>query len=703
MRKGSIIAMLLVLFSIAMAGQLNFHDGGNAKGELTYQDGDFTIDGREIAREEVKKIFVGEIKTAATDMRTEFEFDEDRFEGYKKLAEEMEAEYPDANGLIFLDHSRQSLTSDGRVINEYHFAGKVLSQEAKWWATRAWYIDEGINRVNILYARSISPDGVSSDYKPEDITYSKPTRGAVFFGQGKTMSVTIPGVDVGSIVEYGYIKEEYSPEDPELFTARFFFQSGEPAKLSRCDFEVPKGRSLHYETFLLDESDPYIGRTIKELPKFDGSSEPVITETDSSVVYSWELRDIEPKISEANSMGYFSTSPSVQAALFDDYSYYNERFGKLHLEHIKITPQLDSLAKAIVGDETDEKAMIALIYHWVQRNIRYISVKGALASRFGGHYAQITFDNKYGDCSDKAVFFSTLLKVVGIESYPIILMTNDAAFLDRERFPFWGGNHAINEVWWDGEPHVLDATNNLFRFPSYSLGDCDIYYANYARGEVVFNPPIPPEENSMQSVTVIDLAPDGSATISDSFWYSGTMEASFRGYFEYTPEQQHEKVVEQYLSQRKAGATLIDFNLVNTRDISSAFLFKFKYEVEDYPIEAGDYLLIDVPALKYTFSEIDLADPNYGVKLDMTFMRTHNVTFNLPENYEAEFIPGDFNISNDYFDYEASYIPDGKTIRFEDRYRIKKLRVPVSDYKKYKADAEKVLAYLKERIFLVEG
>ena len=77
MRKGSIIAVLLVLFSMAMAGQLNFHDGGNAKGDLTYRDGDFTIDGTEIAREDVKKVFVGEIKATVTDMSAEFAFDED--------------------------------------------------------------------------------------------------------------------------------------------------------------------------------------------------------------------------------------------------------------------------------------------------------------------------------------------------------------------------------------------------------------------------------------------------------------------------------------------------------------------------------------------------------------------------------------------------------------------------------------------------
>ncbi|HHS50667.1 MAG TPA: DUF3857 domain-containing protein, partial [candidate division Zixibacteria bacterium] len=645
---------------------------------------------------------LGDVKAAGTEVREEYRWTQERWDEYRRLAEEMEEAEPSAKGLIFLDYGKQTLTSDGRILNEYRFAGKVLTQDTKWWGTRAWYIDEGINRIDVLYARSISPDGTVHEYSPDDITFSEPTRGEVFFGQGTAMSLTIPAVDIGSIVEYGYIDEEYAPEDPELFQPRFFFQSGEPAKLSKCEFEVPAGRELFYETFLLDANDPYIGQTIKELPKFVGTPEPVITRTDSSTIYTWELRDVEPLIWESNSMGYTTIAPSVHAGLYPDYSYYHERFGRLHREHIKITPEIDSLARAIVGDLESEKEKIAEIYHWVQRNIRYISVKGALASRFGGHYAQITLDNKYGDCSDKAILFSALLEVVGIRSYPIIVMTNDAGFMDRSRFPFWGGNHAINEVWWDGERHVLDATGNLHRFPTYSMGDCDLYYANYVRGEIVYNPPIPAENNSMQSVTLVELRADGSAIISDSMWFTGDMEAGYRGYFEYMPEQRHEMIVEQFVSQRKAGGRLSDFALANIRDISKPFLMEFSYEVDDYTIEAGNYLLLEVPALRYSFPEIELSDPNFGKKSDMTFMRTHDVTFTLADNYTVRFVPERFELSNEYFDYVANYEVDGNTIRFTDRYRVKKLRIPISDYAEYKADAEKIMAYVKERIFLSE-
>lgn len=692
--------LFLALAISAFAGQMNLKDGSSITGDFYYDGEVFRMENEEIDRDMVKKVFLGDVKGTETSVAEEHKLTESKIAKWREIAEEMEANYPDANGLILYDYGRQTLTADGREINESRYTVKIMTQEAKGWAQRGWYIDEGINRVKILYARSIAPDGTISNYSPEDITYSEPTRGEVFFGKGQSMSLTIPGADIGSIVDIGYIQETYAPEDPELFMGQFFFQSLEPVKYSEANFEVPKGREFHYERFLMTEDDPYIGENIAELPKFSGSVEPTIIETDSSTIYHWELTDIEPLIMESNSIGYMNAAPGIYGGLYPDYSYYHKRFGELHSEHMKLTPELDSLAKAIVGDAQAEEEKVARLYHWVQRNIRYISVKGALASRFGGHYAQITYDNKYGDCSDKAVFFATLCKAVGIEAYPIIVMTNDAGFLDRSRFPFWGGNHAINEVWVNSEPIVLDATANLFRYPYYSMGDCDLYYANYVRGEIVYNPPIAPEDNAMQSKTHVEILPDGSASISDSFWYSGTMEAMYRGWFQYTPEIQHGKVMEQFVAQRKSGATLQDYGIYEIDDISKPFGMKFDYTVDQYLTEAGDYYLLEVPALRYVFDEIELKERNFGIKVDMTYLRDHDVTFTLPEGWTAEFLPEEFHLENEYFAYDAKYEREGNGVRFTDNFRRTKLRIPISEYDSYKEDAEKILAYLKQRIFL---
>ena len=93
-----------------------------------------------------------------------------------------------------------------------------------------------------------------------------------------------------------------------------------------------------------------------------------------------------------------------------------------------------------------------------------------------------------------SILFAALLKAVDIEAYPIVLMTNFAGQVDRS-FPNYLGNHAINEVWIDGEKYILDATSNVHRFPSFSDMDKDVTYVNFVTGRIDTIPEANPEEN----------------------------------------------------------------------------------------------------------------------------------------------------------------------------------------------------------------
>jgi hypothetical protein len=90
-------------------------------------------------------------------------------------------------------------------------------------------------------------------------------------------------------------------------------------------------------------------------------------------------------------------------------------------------------------------------------------------------------------------------------------MTNDAGFLERDKFPIWAGNHAINEVWIDGKRTILDATNNRHRYPYYPNGDTDVWLINFMREEYFYNPPTLPEDNAYITASDISIKKDGSA------------------------------------------------------------------------------------------------------------------------------------------------------------------------------------------------
>ena len=94
------------------------------------------------------------------------------------------------------------------------------------------------------------------------------------------------------------------------------------------------------------------------------------------------------------------------------------------LPHETHAPNPGRSGQITEGAETiDEK--LARIYHWVQTNTRYISIKGSLGSGCPDTRPWRTFENRYGDCTDKAILFATMCEAIGVTSYPIILSTND--------------------------------------------------------------------------------------------------------------------------------------------------------------------------------------------------------------------------------------------------------------------------------------
>lgn len=705
MRKGLLILTVMIL-PLLFSGEAELHDGDRIRGDaVSFENGYFQIGGQSIDREEVRRVHMRSLEFESPYDLSVYDLTEEQIAEYRRIAEEMEEKYPVANGYVIRNFSHEVLTNDGRELSISMMTIKIASQDALGWGSYSFDIDEGVNKVDVLFARSIHEDGTVMNFSAEDITYSEPARGEVFFGEGTIMSFTVPGLEVGSIIDVGYIRETYAPEDPELFAAFGGFQYSEPIHNSEFIVEIPKDRDLYYTSQFMD--DYFKENWVSNVPganipesHIENPTKPEIIETDSSKIYKWVKHDTPPMIREPRMPSGMNVVPLVWTGLHADYEYYHDRFGRIHEDHIQLTPELDSIAHAVIGDAVTDSAKAARIYHWVQPNIRYISVKGALASRFGGHYAGITHEKGYGDCIDKAIIYATLARAVGLRAYPIIVMTNDAGFIHRDKFPWWGGNHAITEVWIDGEPVIIDATNNYYRFPYYPTINCDLWYANYIDRRIGFNPPIDPSYNYMRSQTTMTLDIDGSASIRDSIYFTGDYEAGFRGFFDQTPVDRHQQIIEGMASGRSPGSVLQDFELHNVDNMDNQFSLRFDYDVPRYLQEAGDYYLLEMPAVGYSFPEISLSQRNYPIKLDHPFQRTHDITVEIPSGMTVEFMPDEVRIENKYFDYTARYEKDGNIIRFTDEYNIKEIRIPVEDYEMYKEDAESVMAFVKEKIFL---
>ncbi len=345
-----VLFLLVILATMADAAKITLKDGtGIASKTITYKDGVFrTDDGQEISREEVKQsaIVSAENEGVVTDAR--YALTPEKIASWRKISDDMQKTYPEANGIIIDEVSRYGLTTDGRIMEEAYYTVKIVTQDAKGFARLSFYVEEEQNRIKILYARSISPDGEIFNYSEDDISYSEPSRDMLFFGKGTIMSLSLPEADTGYIIDIGYIKEEFKPEDIELFRPWEAFQYDEPIARKKLEIYVPKKRELYYLSQHLTSrfTEDYVTNLpdtkLKERPD---AIKPVITTDDTSKFYVWEMTNIEPIVLEPNMPSYFNIAPYIFSGLHKDYTYYYKRFGDLEREHMKLTPELDSLAR----------------------------------------------------------------------------------------------------------------------------------------------------------------------------------------------------------------------------------------------------------------------------------------------------------------------------------------------------------------------
>lgn len=686
------ITLLIMLASVAMGDLVTLHNGESDKGDVATFDGEnFSIDGRNIPRSEVFSLTFDAAKkpvetTAASHAPVsgiELAADKDYL---IEKAGQMAKDYPDAGGIHIVDRGTFSLREDGSRTYRYHFAGKILKSSNLEWGQRPLGFEEGRTRVRILFERTILPDGTEAWWDTTDYTITDPsTEAGVFFSYGKVFSATFPQVAVGTIVEYIFEIETYNPFDKNFYSPGFYFQDDIPVVESRCTVILPKGKALNYKNY--------------NWP--DGNRSPSIFETDSTRIYEWLIEDIPPVFEEPQMPSWGDVVPRFDASLFSDWDYIYDWLGGLQETRMAATPEIEAKVAEIVEGAVDMADSIDRVYEWVQREIHYISIKASVSSGQTGHAAELTFQQKYGDCTDKSILFATMLREIGVEAYPIIIMTNDKDEITRE-IPDLSGNHAITLAIVDGEKVFLDATSTTHKYPYFREDDSGVTYVCALCREWGYTTTPPPEDNANHIDIIATLDENGTMFADYTASFTGSWEAGYRGFWENQQAERRGAILQDWMSYIIPGSMVTEWDLPGVEELSVPFKEVLKLETPSYPTTAGDLWILKIPGLEseYTFEEVSLVERQFDIEYTAPKQISHRVVFDLPEGCSVEFVPENIELDIDYASYRASFTVEDGRIVFEDTYRLEKRVVPHGDYSAYKSFCQMVGQYAKNRIFI---
>ena len=689
MNKNTLITVMCFLFSIIFINQtsaavITFTDGSNKKADaIEYADKKLKItsasDTEEFNRQQIQDISF----TAKSQKKARLATNSADLQELYYKALELLQKYPDAESLLVSEETNCIQRRDGTNLSRYRGVSFVAKEESLWLSQVSISFDPHRERVKVLHARSFGPDGQVHTLSQDQIKIAKGSSGGVYFGQRQNLRFSIPEVAVGSLVDYSYEIEEFNPFDKNLFQGRSYFQGSSPVGESVLRVSVPHDKKLYY---VAKNCEGY-------------ASEPEKLDGVDTIIYSWKFTNMPPITPEPYMPSYRDIIPAVYFSLNKDFTYIHNKLKPMFEKRFKLTElvkkQVDKIVKC--AKSLDEK--IARLYKFCQKEIRYISIKGNLASNQVGHPAEETLKNKYGDCTDKGMLLATMLKHIGVEAYPVGIRTNSAGRAVRD-IGIFDDNHCITEVHLDGRIFYLDSTATDFRYPYFRPDDHGTIADNAMLQTLNPVPLPPPEDNAVQVVRNIKLHADGTTEIDFNSEQNGSSEAYFRQSARNLKPEEYEKQIRASVAALTADYELKIATHSDPLDFSRPFKARSAYTLNKFAPKSGRFMIFSIPYFELSFPEISLKERVYPIEYTTTRLKTEEINIEVPEGYQVNYLPTPLRVQSPYVEFEVIYDQQGNKITITRKLAFPRRIIPVHEYDKYKSHLEKIALSSKERIFL---
>jgi len=577
--------------------------------------------------------------------------------------------YPDADIINILDEDIIEVFDDGSCKETLHVVIKILKDRGKDNGDIEIGYNSGAETASIIYARTITPEGKIIPLNENAVKVVTPFTNYPSYSDYKVLTFSMPGVTVGSIIDYKIVQEKQKPEIEGKFSDEFNFQTYDPTYL--CRYKVITHRDTDLKYLVLNP-----------LPGIQSS--PNIIQDGNKKIYLWEYKNI-PQIIEETSMP--PTDEVAFRILVTTMNSWDE-FSSWWRKRIAGKTEPDEAIKKKVAELTatvsTSKKKIEAIFDYVKKEIRYVSIDLG-KSGYEPENAKKVFENKYGDCKDKSTLLISMLKVAGIPAHYVLMPTSSVGNLIKD-FPYpFQFDHCIVAVEEEGGYNFFDpvAENYRFNYLPGSDQNRDVLIFNDKKAVFDKTPLAKPEENAYYSRSQIRIESDGNIQCEVKTFGLGGEEASFRSFFAKNSLRQIKESLEGRVDKISSGAKLLTYTHSDPLNFTERFEVTINYDAKDYCREAGDILIFDVPEIRKSCPVTGKRDLKYPIEVRNTSYKKDEVEFNVPEGYQVYHLPEPMEVKNQYFVFRSSYRQEGKKIFYQGELIMKVIRITPEECASY--------------------
>ena len=545
------------------------------------------------------------------------------FVAFGAFAEEITTtRFPDADAVTVDEIEKVKYNSDGTYEQTDERWTKILTERGRREeSSMSLDYSQRYGEAKILFVKAIGTDGVEREIDVSKTTKESTDNSSmasnIYDPLDRTITCTIPGLKIGETLHVKTMRKATKPRCENKWADLSVMEWSHPIVKSTYEVTAPASRPLKKIAI----RHP-LGNIVTNVTKLaDGSLVHTFTATNSAQVFP------EPEMPPL-----YTQVQNIRVSTSADWPEISKWYWDLCAPHLAKT-------NAAMAAKARELKTIEKIFKFVSQEVRYMGLTMEDTSPgYAPHDVDVTFDNRYGVCRDKAGLLVAMLRLAGFKAFPVLIHVG--AKLDPEvPQPFF--NHAIVAVDnGDRKYELMDPTNENTKdlFPAYLCNNS--YLVARPEGEQLMTSPVPPpEENALDIVSSATLSRDGSMFFEADIAFKGINDTAYRGALVKRTPEERVKTFERILKMVSPGVELAKCEIEpsDLRDTAKPLAVKLAAKFPEMVIRGETQDELTVPTISKTLGlanwllegNTSLEKRKFTLKLDTTAKVHEQLTIDL--------------------------------------------------------------------------
>lgn len=385
-----------------------------------------------------------------------------------------------------------------------------------------------------------------------------------------------------------------------------------------------------------------------------------------------------------------------------------QEFGKWWSDKIlvgtdEISDETKAKMRGLVGAEQDPIKKAKLIYDYLQKKVRYVSIQEGI----GGWRPMKASDVDrlgYGDCKALTNYTKALLKSVNVESYYTKLYGDNYKMNIKSDFVSQQGNHIILAIP-SGETYTwLECTSqdDPFGYQGVFTDDRDVLVVKPEGGEIVRTKIYEDKGNTQIG--------KGTYTINESGDFSGVLKIDSQGSqyaakarvetLQPKEKEEHYKEYWDNINNLKLGK----ITFTNDKE-SIRFVEDIQISAANYGQISGNKLIFVLDAFnQYTGNVKRIRNRKNPFQIQRGYLDADEIEINLPKGFSIEFLPQNYEVKGKFGEYKTEIIKkDNNKLIYKRSMLLNNGKYSSKEYDEYRLFMEQVSRNDNAKIILIKN